>query len=119
MHARQNLRRPRWIALHRLLAVLAVVAQVAMAFSALAEGRDGIGAAPHVEAPGRSATHYAHNEATCTACQARLLHGTAPAMPAPPHALATLATAAIPASIDAPSGPALPANPARAPPCVI
>jgi len=112
-------RRTRWIALHRLLAVLAVVAQVAVACSALAEGRDGIGAAPHVEATGSAANHYAHNESTCAACQARSLHGAAPSIPAVAPALAARATAVGTASIDAPTGPELPDNPARAPPCVI
>ncbi len=105
--------------MHRLLAALAIVAQVAVALSALAEGRDGIGVAAHVEASGSSATHYAHNESTCTACQARSLHGTAPAIPTDAPALAARATATGTAPIDAPSGPELPDNPARAPPCVI
>ena len=105
--------------MHRLLAVLAIVAQVAVAIAALGEGRAGIGSAPHVEALGGSATHYAHNESTCIACQARSLHGAAAPIPAVPPALAAHATAAATASIDAPSGPELPDNPARAPPCVI
>lgn len=112
-------RRSRWIAVHRLLAVLAAVAQVAVACSALAEGRDGMGAAPHVEATGGAVIHYAHNEATCAACQARTLHGTAPSMPAMAPSLAARAGAIGTARVDAPAGPELPDNPARAPPCVI
>ena len=112
-------RRTRWVAVHRLLAVLAIVAQVAVALSAVGEGREGVGNAPHVEALGGSAGHYTHNEATCVACQARSLHGSTAIAPPAPHALAANATAAATAPIDAPSGPELPDNPARAPPCVI
>ena len=63
-------------------AIVAMAAQLAVAFSQLAEGREGRSTASHVEASG-TATHYAHNEATCATCQARLLQGLAERAPAP------------------------------------
>lgn len=105
--------------LRRLLAVVAVVAQAAVVLSAIAEGRDGIGAAAHVEATGRSATHYAHDEATCSACQARSLHGGTPQLPSGGAVLGIAHLAASGVSDAPPPVPALPTNPARAPPSVI
>ena len=55
------------------IAFLALIAQVTVAMSPLAEGRPGMGA--HVESSGVK-LHYAHNEATCASCQARSIHGT-------------------------------------------
>src|SRR4029077_8938291 len=56
------------------IAFLALIAQVAVALSPLAEGRrPGMGA--HVESGGGT-LHYAHDEATCASCQARSIHGT-------------------------------------------
>jgi len=56
------------------IAFLALIAQVSVALSPLAEGRrPGMGA--HVESDGVK-LHYAHNEATCASCQARSIHGT-------------------------------------------
>jgi hypothetical protein len=60
----------------RLAALLAFVAQLILAIAPLAEGRDGVGMAAHVEAPGAT-THFTHNEATCAACSAQSLHATA------------------------------------------
>ena len=57
-----------------LIALLAMVAQLVVAISPLAEGRDGR-MASHVEATGAQ-SHYTHNDATCAACQARSIHGT-------------------------------------------
>jgi hypothetical protein len=57
-----------------LVALLATVAQLVVAISPLAEGRDGR-MASHVEATGAQG-HYTHNDATCAACQARSIHGT-------------------------------------------
>ena len=57
-----------------IVAFLALIAQVAVALSPLAEGRRP-GMASHVESGGVK-LHYAHDEATCAACQARSIHGT-------------------------------------------
>lgn len=57
-----------------LIALVAMVAQLVVAISPLAEGRDGR-MASHVEATGAQ-SHYTHNDATCAACQARSIHGT-------------------------------------------
>jgi hypothetical protein len=54
--------------------MLAMVAQIVVAVAPLAEGRDGR-MASHVESKGVPG-HYAHNDATCAACQARSIHGT-------------------------------------------
>ncbi|HEX4682178.1 MAG TPA: hypothetical protein VH277_05685 [Gemmatimonadaceae bacterium] len=60
----------------RLLALVAMAAQLVVAFAPLAEGRDSrMGS--HVEASG-SRAHFVHDEARCPACQARSIHGTAP-----------------------------------------
>jgi hypothetical protein len=56
------------------IAFLALIAQVAVALSPLAEGRRPE-MASHVESGGVK-LHYAHNEATCASCQARSIHGT-------------------------------------------
>jgi hypothetical protein len=69
----------RWLS--TVLAMLAISAQLVVAFSPLAEGRDGR-MASHIEARG-SASHYTHSEASCAACQARSIHGTAARSPAP------------------------------------
>ena len=53
---------------------LALVSQVAVAFSPLIEAREGSSTASHVEQSGTS-SHYAHNDATCITCQARTLTG--------------------------------------------
>lgn len=68
--------RPRRHWLFSVLAALAIAAQLVVAIAPLSEGRDSR-MASHVEAHGL-ASHYAHNEATCAACQARSIHGTAP-----------------------------------------
>lgn len=69
----------RWLL--RLGAIAAVVAQLALNATPLAEAFRGQDAAAHVE-PAGTATHYAHNEATCANCQARSLHGLAADSPA-------------------------------------
>jgi hypothetical protein len=56
------------------IAFLALIAQVTVALSPLAEGRRP-GMASHVESGGVK-LHYAHDEATCASCQARSIHGT-------------------------------------------
>ena len=67
-------RRPRRNPLTLVIALLALIAQVTVAFSPLAEGRRQ-GSASHVERDGVK-LHYAHDEASCASCQARSIHGT-------------------------------------------
>jgi hypothetical protein len=55
----------------RVAAYIAVVGQLAVLLGTLAEGRDGIGMASHVEQLGTS-IHYAHSD-VCALCQARSL----------------------------------------------
>jgi hypothetical protein len=60
----------------RLLALVAMAAQLVIAFAPLGEGRDSrMGS--HVETSG-SRAHFVHDEARCPACQARSIHGTPP-----------------------------------------
>ena len=66
--------RPKRHALTLVIAFVALIAQVAVALSPLAEGRRPE-MASHVESGGVK-LHYAHNEATCASCQARSIHGT-------------------------------------------
>jgi hypothetical protein len=79
-----------------IIAFVALIAQVAVALSPLAEGRRP-GMASHVESGGVK-LHYAHDEATCASCQARSIHGTprAPAVTLPPS---TEVSAAVPTTL--------------------
>lgn len=54
--------------------LIAIAAQIVVALSPLAEGRDRR-LVSHVESAGAKG-HYAHNDATCASCQARSIHGT-------------------------------------------
>ena len=58
-------------------AMLAAVAQLAIAFLPVIEGRLGIGMGPHVESSAAGG-HYAHDEARCPSCQAQAIHGVLP-----------------------------------------
>jgi hypothetical protein len=115
MHHTSPTRRRSWF--FAVLALLATTAQLAVALAPLAEGREGR-ATVHVESGG-TPRHYQHNDATCAACQARSIHGTAPRLATPvietePHATVTATTVGHVASADLnPS-----AHP-RAPPAVI
>lgn len=71
------------------IALLALIAQVTVAFSPLAEGRRGM--ASHVENRGVK-LHYAHDEATCASCQARSIHGTPRAPTVAPPIVTEVAT---------------------------
>jgi hypothetical protein len=62
-------------------AVVAGAAQLSVALAPLGEAREGRSTAAHVEVGG-TATHYAHNDATCATCQARSLQGMAARTPA-------------------------------------
>src|SRR5215468_6226703 len=80
-----------------IVAFLALIAQVAVALSPLAEGRRPE-MASHVESGGVK-LHYAHNEATCASCQARSIHGTprpaAVQLPPSSEVATTVATARV------------------------
>ncbi len=60
--------------LMRLFAALALVAQIAVVLAPVAEGFGGVGMAAHVESGG-NASHHAHDDSTCIACQVRAFHG--------------------------------------------
>ena len=108
-------RRRSW--LFALIALLATTAQLAVALSPLLEAREGRATA-HVEAGGPQ-NHVSHDDATCAACQARSIHGTAPRVAAPLADAAprlTVAATAIDRVVSA--GVRFPTNP-RAPPSVI
>ena len=119
MPSAPRLTRTRWAAVYRLFAMLAVAAQCVLVLSAIGEGRAGVGQAAHVESSQNTTTHYAHDEATCAACQARTLM-TVP-LPTPVRLAERIAVRA--QLTGAPNtelvAPALPANPTRAPPAVI
>ena len=68
--------------LGRAAAVLALLAQLALAIAGFGEGRAGVGFGAHFDAGGTS-THYVHDEAICAACQARSLHGVVKRSPPP------------------------------------
>ena len=102
----------------RLLAILAMSAQLVLSAAPLFEGRVS-SMASHVENAGAVRGHYAHNEATCPVCQARTLHGTAAKQAVPLDNAPIRATAVIDVrtvGIFADYSPQ--ANP-RAPPSVI
>jgi hypothetical protein len=67
----------RWLA--SLGACLAIVAQLGVVLSPLGEAQK-TSTASHVE-PGGQQSHYAHNDADCAVCQARLHQGFAPRVP--------------------------------------
>ncbi|HSQ29943.1 MAG TPA: hypothetical protein VLN49_08845 [Gemmatimonadaceae bacterium] len=99
------------------LALLAMAAQLAVALSPLAEGRERDWGS-HVEADG-ARQHYAHSEATCAACQARSIHGTTGRPSAPPVRVRHVALGPSQRSIDAVSSDRFPQDNPRAPPTVI
>ncbi len=115
MHPHPAARRRSWLFV--VIALLATTAQLTVALSPLIEGREGR-ASSHVESRGARG-HVNHDDATCAACQARSIHGTAPRSPAPlieteQHATVALATVERIASADVRTS----TNP-RAPPSVI
>jgi hypothetical protein len=115
MHAPPAPRRRSW--LFAVIALLATTAQLAVALSPLVEGREGR-ATVHIESGGARG-HVSHDDATCAACQARSIHGTAPRPSAPlieseRHSTVALATIERIDSADVRT----PTNP-RAPPSVI
>lgn len=99
------------------LAFLAMAAQLAVALSALAEGRERDWGS-HVEAAG-ARQHYSHSEATCAACQARSIHGTTGHASAPPVRMRHAALASSQRGIDAVSADQFTQDNPRAPPTLI
>lgn len=99
------------------VAFLAMAAQVAVALSPLAEGRERDWGS-HVEAAGAH-LHFSHSEATCAACQARSIHGTAGRAPTRVSATRHVALAPTPRSVDVESAEQYPQDNPRAPPTVI
>ena len=102
----------RWLV--SLGACLALVAQLGVALSPLGEARNK-STASHVESGGQQ-SHYAHNDADCAVCQARLHQGFTPRAPELPPVDAVF-TPAVVHTVDRLLAPDLfsPASP-RAPP---
>jgi hypothetical protein len=98
------------------LAFLAMAAQLAVALSPLAEGRERSWGS-HVEASG-ARQHFAHSEATCAACQARSIHGTAASTAPPVGIVQHVALAPAQRSVEGFSGDHSPQDNPRAPPAV-
>lgn len=98
-------------------ALLATIAQIVVAAAPLAEGRDGR-MASHVEANGQAA-HFAHNDATCAACQVRTIHGTTSASPAALPVVHLASTIRVAGTLVVVSADRYPRENPRAPPSVI
>lgn len=99
------------------IAFVAMAAQLVVALSPLAEGRERSWGS-HVEAAG-ARQHYAHNEATCAACQARSIHGTARRSIARIVVVRHVAIAPAQRGFEAVSSDQYPQDNPRAPPAVI
>lgn len=104
---------PRW--LFTLGVSLALVSQFGVLAAQIGEMWQGANTASHVEPVGTS-RHFAHNDATCPACQARSTTSAASrhVMPSLPHA--TLATAPVLAAVASPRSRAPSHTQSRAPP---
>lgn len=98
-------------------AFIAMAAQLVVALSPLAEGRERSWGS-HVEAAGLR-QHFAHSEATCAACQARSIHGTASRIRTPVLVVRHVAIAPAQRSLDVVSADYYPQDNPRAPPTVI
>ena len=99
------------------IALLALIAQVTVALSPLAEGRRP-GMASHVENRGVK-LHYAHDEATCASCQARSIHGTPRAPAVAPPVITEVATTVAMARVVVDDAERFSQDNPRAPPRVI
>jgi hypothetical protein len=102
----------------RLLAILAMAAQLVLSAAPLFEGRVS-SMASHIENAGAVRGHFAHNEATCPVCQARTLQFAAAKQIVPLESAPIRATAVVEVrSYGVFADYSLLANP-RAPPSVI
>jgi len=107
---------PRW--LFTLGLALALVSQLGVIAAQVGEFWQGQSTASHVEQSGTS-RHFAHNEATCPACQARSMMGATHHAAAPAELHATVAPAPVAlARVVAWSEPAAQTRP-RAPPTLV
>src|SRR2546421_39046 len=108
-------RRRKWLL--TIVAYLAMAVQLLVALAPLGEERAGRSFAAHAESQGTNG-HYAHDDASCAACQARSIHG-ATSRPPVPLIEDALTSALVVAVVDRVVTPDrhLPANP-RAPPLV-
>jgi len=109
--------RPRRRLIFTVFAFLAMAAQLAVALSPLAEGRERNWGS-HVEAAG-ARQHFSHSEATCAACQARSIHGTATRPSAPVAVVRHAALAPTQPSVEGFSSDHYTQDNPRAPPTVI
>jgi hypothetical protein len=99
------------------LAFIAMAAQLAVALSPLAEGRERSWGS-HVEAAGLR-QHFAHSEATCAACQARSIHGAAGRTRPPVVQVRHVALVPAQRNLEVVSTDRYPQDNPRAPPTVI
>jgi len=104
-----------WHELRLVAAALGFVAQGTVVLAAIAEGREGLGAAAHAEQSGTRG-HYAHEAATCSACQARSIHSTTSAPFAPSFGSALFASTPRIGVEQAPFTETFPDHNPRAPP---
>ena len=109
---RRTPRLSRW--LMKSAAMLAAVAQLAIAMLPVIEGRLGIGIGPHVESSAAGG-HYAHDEARCPSCQAQAIHGVLQALPPLGEYGVEYAAIQIAPATPVESAPRVPSN-SRAPP---
>lgn len=103
--------------LFTVLAFIAMAAQVAVALSPLAEGRERNWGS-HVEADG-ARLHFSHSEATCAACQARSIHGATGRASSPVLVVRHVGSAPAQVGLDVVSSDSYPQDNPRAPPTVI
>ena len=96
------------------IALWAMASQMVLAAVPLLEGRDGR-LASHVESGGAKG-HFSHNDATCAACQARSIHGTAPRAEPPSREAGLLASTVVAAVARVVSVERQPKDNPRAPP---
>ena len=99
------------------IAFAAMAAQLTVALAPLVEGYEPR-LASHVEAPG-ARTHVSHDDATCAACQARSIHGTASRPSVPLQRDALVPTIAVATSTRLASADLHLQDKPRAPPSVI
>jgi hypothetical protein len=103
--------------LFTVFAFIALAAQLAVALSPLAEGRERDWGS-HVEAGG-ARLHFSHSEATCAACQARSIHGTTGRVQTPVLVVRQVASAPTQRRLEGSSTDQYPQDNPRAPPTVI